>query len=68
RIHLPRPLGNLVIIIWAAVSLFARLSITGALNLVLRSFQARGVPTVTASFVRFCHVISVYIHTLLCCH
>ena len=53
RTHAPAyPLGNLAMIFWAVVGVFASLAIIGAVVLAVPSFQAQGVPTIIGSFVR----------------
>ncbi|KAL2255390.1 hypothetical protein VTK26DRAFT_3469 [Humicola hyalothermophila] len=51
RTHTPRPLGNLVMIFWAAIGVFSSLAVIGAVNRAVPEFQARGVPTILGSFV-----------------
>lgn len=46
----PHPLGNIAIIFWAAVGIFASLAIIGAVGQQIASFQARAVPTIIGSF------------------
>ncbi|KAH6627446.1 HPP family-domain-containing protein [Chaetomium tenue] len=51
RTHAPaRPLGNLIMIFWAVIGVFASLAIVGAVVLAVPSFQAQGVPTIIGSF------------------
>ncbi len=53
RTHAPaHPLGNLAMIFWAVVGVFASLAIIGAVALAVPAFQVRGVPTIIGSFVR----------------
>ncbi|KAH6839522.1 HPP family-domain-containing protein [Chaetomium sp. MPI-CAGE-AT-0009] len=51
RTHPPaHPLGNLAMIFWAVIGVFASLAIIGAVVLAVPSFQAQGVPTIIGSF------------------
>lgn len=64
RTHAPaHPLGNLIMIFWAVIGVFASLAIVGAVVLAVPSFQAQGVPTIIGSFVclspRFSNSISL---------
>ncbi|KAL2272005.1 hypothetical protein VTJ83DRAFT_1376 [Remersonia thermophila] len=51
RTHAPqRPLGNLVMVLWAVVGVFASLACIGAASRSIPAFEDRGVPAIIASF------------------
>jgi hypothetical protein len=52
RTHAPaHPLGNLAMIFWAVIGVFASLAVIGAVALAVPAFRAQGVPTIIGSFV-----------------
>ncbi|KAL2182107.1 HPP family-domain-containing protein [Thermothelomyces heterothallicus CBS 202.75] len=50
RTRPPRPLGNLAMIFWAVVGVFASLAIIGAVDQAIPAFQARGAPIIIGSY------------------
>ncbi|KAK4246077.1 HPP family-domain-containing protein [Corynascus novoguineensis] len=51
RTHIPqRPLGNLAMIFWAVIGVFASLAIIGAVDKAIPAFQVRGAPVIIGSY------------------
>jgi hypothetical protein len=45
------PVGNLLVVFWAALGIFSSLSIIGAVGQQIPAFVSKGVPIIVGSFV-----------------
>lgn len=49
------PVGNLIVVFWAAIGIFSSLAIIGAVSQQVPEFERRGVPVIVGSFVSWPH-------------